>query len=162
MKVHLNDSKRIRLKRIEKLPEGIKALIDIIDGSIDNPEYNSVQQGWNKWTQDFIANSLSNLPLDKAIITEALIASTIALADNKHRISECDFSTEDLIVKYMVTLCDNKEEQLELLKKALDSLIEKRSVDDQRLPVVFSFNPSDDDMPFETAYFTGYKKSKLR
>ena len=79
------------------------------------------------------------------------------MADNKHRISECDFSTEDLIVKYVVTLCDSKEEQIALLEKALDSLIERRRPDDKRLPVVFSFNPYDDDMPFETAYFTGYK-----
>lgn len=58
-------------------------------------------------------------------------------------------------MKFMVTLCNTKREQLELLQKSIDALVEKKDPKDERIIVVFSFNPWDKEMPYETACYTG-------
>ncbi|MFX0199604.1 MAG: hypothetical protein ACFFCW_26070 [Candidatus Hodarchaeota archaeon] len=151
--VMLEESKRQRLKRIEKLPETIKGLIDIIDRSVDNPALNTLQQKWVDYTQHTVANALSRIPLDKAQIIDALLQSTTFMADVNHRITQCEFETQELIVKFMVTLCETKNQQRNFLKQAVDDLKKKKHADDQRIIVVFSFNPWDQEMPYETVYY---------
>ena len=153
--VMIEESKRERVKRIEKMPAGIKALIDVIDRSIDNPELDSLQQSWANYTQQIVANALSYIPFDKATVIDTLIQSTIVLADEKHKHTHCDFETQELIARFMVTVCDTKSKQLELLAQAIDDLKKKKEPKDQRIIVVFSFNPSDQEMPFETGYYLG-------
>lgn len=153
--VMIEESKRERLKRIKKLPKSIQALVDIIDRSVDNPEFNPLQQSWANFTQHIVANAFSHIPLDTATVIDALIQSTIIQADEKHRHTQCDFETQELIAKFMVTICDTKSKQLELLQKALDALVKKKDPKDERIIVVFSFNPLDKEMPYETTYYTG-------
>jgi hypothetical protein len=153
--VMIEESKRERLKRIKKLPKSIQALVDIIDRSVDNPELNPLQQSWANYTRHIVANALSYIPLDTATVIDALIQSTIMLADEKHRHTQCDFETRELIAKFMVTICDTKSKQLELLQKAIDALVKKKDPKDERIIVAFSFNPLDEEMPYETAYYTG-------
>jgi len=137
------------------MPKGIEALIDIIDRGVDNPEYNTLQQGWANYVQHMVASSLSQIRYQTAIIIDKLIQSTILLADDKHRNSKCDFETTELIGRFMVNICENRNKQLELLDKALKTLIKKKARSDARLIVVFSFNPRDEEMPFQTAYYAG-------
>lgn len=151
--VMIEESKRERLKRTKKMPKGIQVLIDIIDRSVDNPELDSLQQSWANYTQHTVANALSYIPLDKATVIDALIQSTIVLADEKHKHTHFDFETRELIARFMVTICDTKSKQLELLAQAIDDLKQKREPNDQRIIVVFAFNPSDQEMPFETGYY---------
>lgn len=153
--VMIEESKRERLKRIKKMPKGIQALIDIIDRSVDNPELDSLQQSWANYTQHIVANALSYIPSDKATVIDALIQSTIVLADEKHKCAHCDFETQELVARFMVAICDTKTKQLELLAHAIDDLKKKKEPNDQRIIVVFSFNPSDQEMPFETGYYVG-------
>lgn len=149
------ESKRERRKRIESVPLGIRGLIDIIDRSVENPKLTQLQQSWAKYTQHIVADALSRIPSDKATIIDALIKSSIALTNAENRHNECDFETPNLIGKFMITLCDTKTEQIELLRKTLDVLIRKKDQKDERIIVVFSFNPLDEEMPYETAYYTG-------
>ena len=153
--VMIEESKRERLKRIRKMPKGIQALIDIIDRSVDNPEFDFLQQGWANYTQHIVANALSYIPINEATVIDALIQSTITVADEKHEHTQCDFETRELIARFMVTICDTKSRQLELLSQAIDDLRKKKEPNDQRIIVVFSFNPSDQEMPFETGYYVG-------
>jgi hypothetical protein len=152
--VMLEESKRERRKRIGKLPKTIKGLIDIIDRSVDNPVLNILQQKWVDFTQHIVAEALSRITLDKAQIIDALLQSTTFSADANHRITQCEFETQKLIVKFMVTLCETKEQQRKLLTQAIDDLKKKKHPNDQRIIVVFSFNPWDREMPYETAYYT--------
>ena len=151
----IEKSKRERQGRIKNMPKGIEALIDIIDRGVDNPEYNTLQQGWANYVQHMVASSLSQIRYQTAIIIDKLIQSTILLADDKHRNSKCDFETTELIGRFMVNICENRNKQLELLDKALKTLIKKKARSDARLIVVFSFNPRDEEMPFQTAYYAG-------
>lgn len=151
--VMLEESKRKRLKRIKKLPESIKVLIDIIDRSVDNPSLDTMQQKWVDYTQHIVADALSRIPLDNSQIIHGLLTSTISLANERNRVTECEFETEELIVKFMVTLCETKNEQRKLLTQKANHLRKSKQPDDQRIVVVFSFNPWDQEMPFETAYY---------
>jgi len=155
LRVMIEEAKRARLKRIGGFPKGIRFLIDIVERSVDNPKLNFIQQRWANYTQHMVAEALSRIPLDSARIIDALIESTAKLADDKHRQNHCDFETEELIARFMVSICDTKNEQIELLEKALDALIKKKAFNDQRIIVVFSLNPNDEAMPYETAYYTG-------
>jgi hypothetical protein len=150
--VMLEESKRKRLKRIEKLPETIKGLIDIIDRSVDNPLLDILQQKWVDYTSHIVADALSQIPLDKAQIIDALLKSTTFLADENHRVTQCEFETQELIVKFMVTICETKNHQRKLLTQTVDDLKKRKHSDDQRIVVVFTFNPWDQEMPYETAY----------
>jgi hypothetical protein len=154
LKVMIEESKRTRLKRIRALPKGIRFLIDIIDRSLDSPKLNLIQQSWDNYTRHIVAEALSNIPVDGAKIIDALIESTVTLTDDKHRQNHIDFETRELVVRFMVSICDDKNEQIELLRKSLDALIKKKAKNDQRIIVVFSFNPYDEEMPYETAYYT--------
>ena len=147
-------SKRQRLKRIEKMPETIKNLIDILDRSVDNPELDHLTQRWAYHLQYLVADALSCLLLSNAIIIDQLIQSTIVLADEQHKITNCTFETQELIAKFMVTICDTKHEQLQLLEQAVDNLKKMKKLEDKRIIVVFSFNPLDPEMPYETGYYS--------
>ena len=151
--VMLEESKRKRLKRIEKLPETIKGLIDIIDRCVDNPVLDILQQKWVDYTSHIVADALSQIPLDKAKIIDALLKSTTFLADENHRVAQCEFETQELIVKFMVTICETKNHQRKLLTQAVDDLKKRKHPDDQRIVVVFTVNPWDQEMPYETAYY---------
>jgi hypothetical protein len=155
LRVMIEESKRARLKRMAGLPKGIQFLADIVDRSADNPRLNLIQQSWARYTQNMVAEALSLLPLKSAIIIDTLISSTIRLTDDKHRQNHCDFETQELKARFMISICDSKDEQIGLLNKALDTLIKKRSPNDQRIIVVFSYNPNDEEIPYETAYYTG-------
>ena len=155
LKVMIEESKRTRLKKIRELPKGIRFLIDIIDRSVDNPKLNFIQQSWANYTQHMVAEALSRIPVNHAKIINALIESTVTLTDDKHRQNHIDFETQELLARFMISICDDKNEQIELLEKALDALIKKKANNDQRIIVVFSFNPYDEEMPYETAYYTG-------
>lgn len=152
--VFKEESKRERLKRIKKLPDTIKNLIDIIDRSVDNPELDFLQQRWAYYLQHNVANALSYIPMSKAIIIDQLIQSTVVLADERHKHTQCNFETQELIAKFMVTICNTKDEQLQLLQQALDDLKKTKKPDDKRIIAVFSFNPLDREMPYETGYYS--------
>lgn len=155
LKVMLEESKRERKKKIKKIPKGIQALIEIIDGSVDNPEYDFVGQRWVNYTQHMVASALSNLPITEAQKIESTIESTIIQSGQTQMDTECDFETSKIIGKFMVTICKSRKKQIEILNDALNSMIKKRVEGDQRLLVVFSFNPLDKKMPYQTAYYTG-------
>jgi hypothetical protein len=53
------------------------------------------------------------------------------------------------MAKFMVTICDTKDKQLELLAQAIDDLKKKKQPSDRRIIVVFSFNLLDREMPYE-------------
>jgi hypothetical protein len=153
--VMIDESKRERLKKTRRLPKSIQGLVDIIDRSVDNPELDPLQQSWARYTRHIVADALTCIPLDTATVIDALIRSTIMLADEEHRLAQTDFETQELIAKFMVTICDTKGKQLEILQKAADSLAKKKDPKDERIIVVFSFNPLDNEMPYETAYYVG-------
>jgi len=151
--VMIEESKRERLERIKELPKAIRGLIDIIDRSVDNPELDILQQKWTNYTQYIVANALSYIPLDKAQIIDGLLQSTILLADENNRVTQFEFETQELIAKFMATICKTKNEQRELLAQAIDDLVKKKAPNDERIIVVFTFNPLDMEMPFETGYY---------
>lgn len=104
-----------------------------------------------KYTGDIVANSLLRLPSNKAIVIDALLKSTVALANNQHLISKCNFETNDIMATFIVALC-SRDEYNKMLDSALESLREKRAKGDERVLVAFFINPSDEDMPFGVAY----------
>jgi len=53
----------------------------------------------------------------------------------------------------MVNICGTKAEQREFLEQVIDELKEKKKPDDQKIIVIFSFNPNDRKMPFETGFY---------
>lgn len=149
--VMIEESKRERLKRMEKLPEGIKALIDIVDSSVDNTELNSFQQRWKNFTQYMVANALLNISSNMATKIDSQIQSTITLASKYQTDTRCDFETQELIARFMVTSCGTKNQLIKKLQQAVEELIKKKDDGDQRIIVVFSFNPLDDKILFEIA-----------
>jgi hypothetical protein len=155
LKVFLAESKRERLRRIRKLPKTIQGLVDIIDRSIDDPKLKALEQSWARFVQHTVANELSYIEPSKATLIDALIQSTILQADEKHRLTQCHFETEHLIAEFMVTICGTKSEQRKLLQEAVDALAKKKNPRDDRIIVVFSFNPLDQEMPYETGYHSG-------
>lgn len=152
-KVLLEESKRERQEKLKSLPKAIEGLVDIIERSLESPGLNSLQQKSLSYAQNIIANELSNLPNDKATKIHSLIETTIRAASITKIGIHCDFETVGLICRFMVCFTKTKDEQRELVKKAIDELIKKRAANDRRFIVVFSFNPLDDALPYETGYY---------
>ena len=152
LKVMIEESKRARLKRIKNLPESIQFLIDLVDSTEDSMKLDLIQQSLASYTRHKIAEDLSRIPSDRGKIIDSLIESTIKLTDDNHRQNHFDFETQELIGRFMVSICDDKNEQRELLGKTIDNLIKQKTVDDKRIIVVFSYNPSAIEMPYEIAY----------
>jgi len=150
--VMLKESRRERREKLKDLPKGVVGLIDIIDRSLDSPILNSLQQKWLAYAQNLIANELSNLPDDKATEIHSLIETTIRAASITKIGMHCDFETAGLICRFMVCFSKTKDGQRELLEKSINELIKKRATNDKRFIIVFSFNPLDEVLPYETAY----------
>ncbi|MFA5364602.1 MAG: hypothetical protein WC325_05405 [Candidatus Bathyarchaeia archaeon] len=151
--VMIEELKRTRQERIIGLPKTIQFLVDIVHRSAENPIVNAIERGRAKFVQNEVAEALSLVPLRTAKIIDALIESTINLADNNHKQESCDFETEELKVRFIVSICDSKDEQIDLLEKAMDALVNVKAPNDKRIIVVFSYNPNDDKMPYETSYY---------
>jgi hypothetical protein len=149
---HLKESKRKRLRAIEKCPEVIKTLVEIVDYAEENPEHTNDQYAMARLTGEIVANSLFSLPLHKAIIVDALLKSTVALANDQSPVSECDFETDIIKAKFIVALHVSIEERWKLTDKALESLKQNRVKGDERVLVVFSVDPFDEVTPFGVCY----------
>lgn len=146
-------SKRKRLKRIENLPLGIKALIDILDRSADNPSLDHLTQRRAYMLQHEVADDLSKLSISDAIIIDQLLQSTYVITDETNKLNSFNFETKELIVQFTVALCDNKEEQIKLLDREINKLKNTKDPEDKRIIVVFTVNPLDSEMPYETGYY---------
>jgi 5-methylcytosine-specific restriction endonuclease McrA len=155
LKVLIEKSKTERRERIQRMPKSIQALIDVIDRSVDNLEFNTLQQGWANYVQHMVASALSRIPLENAKVIDELIQSAFLLADEEHRHSQCHFETQELIASFMVDICDSRIKQIGHLNEVLTALIRKKASNDERIIVVFSFNPLDEEMPYQTAYYAG-------
>jgi hypothetical protein len=153
LRVAMEESKRKRQEKIIEFPKGIQFLVDIIHRSAKNSAQDAVGQGRASVIQDAVADALTNISFDNAKIIDALVESTIKLVDSNHRQEFCDFETKDLRVRFMVHVCDKKDEQINLLEKAMDDLIKTKNKGDKRISVVFSYNPQDEIMPFETSFY---------
>jgi len=147
------ESKRRRRKRINEMPESIRNLIGIVDHSADNPELDSLKQRWAYYLQHVVADALSNIPQSSAVIIDQLIQSVFVLIDERNRFSKIDFETKELIARFMVTLGYTKNEQRQMIEGAIDELKNGKNPEDHRIIVVFSFNPLDPVMPYETGYY---------
>jgi len=152
--VMIAEAKRERQENRKKLPRGINALINIIDRSLEIPELNPLQQKWITFTQHIIADKLVSISLEKALEIHSLLESAIRNADITQPDIQCDFETDDIIGRFMVTFCGTKNEQRRILNKSLKELLKKRKKNDERFIIVFSFNPLEGEIPFETAYHT--------
>jgi len=152
-KVMIEESKRERQEKLKKMPKGIQALVDIIDRSLNHPELDPLQQRWVNFNQHIIANSLTNMPKEKALKIHHLIDSSLYQADITQPDIKYDFKTEEIIGRFMVNFCATKDEQRELLNISIDELVKERSSNDKRFIIVFSYNPLDAELPFETGYY---------
>lgn len=149
----IEEAKRERRETLKRLPEGIRALVDVIERSLDHPELDPLQQRWVTFTQHVIANDFTHMPEEKAQEIHRLLDSSIAQADITKPDVICNFKTELIIGRFMVNYCGTKHEQRQLLENSIDELVKERDSADTRFIIVFSFNPLDIDFPFETGYF---------
>jgi hypothetical protein len=109
LQFYLMESRRKRIRTVGKCLESIKTLIEVIDYAAETPELTPEQRTMAKYSGDIVANSLLRLPTNKAIVLDALLKSTVALADNQHRISKCNFETNDIKANFIVALCSRDE-----------------------------------------------------
>jgi hypothetical protein len=49
----------------------------------------------------------------------------------------------------------SKTSNITCAREAVDVLAKKKDPEDERIIVVFSFNPLDEEMPYETGYYAG-------
>jgi hypothetical protein len=152
LQFHLKESKRKRLRAIQNCSEVIKTLIQVVDCVEENPELTKDQQAMARLTGEIVADSLFRLPSHKAIVVDALLKSTVALANEQHPISECNFETDAIKAKFIVALHVSDEARWKLMDSSLDSLKQNRAEEDERVLVVISVDPFNDIMPFGVAY----------
>lgn len=154
-KVMLEESRRTRRERIKDLPKYIVELIDIIDRSLNNPNFNSLQQKAIAYGQNRIANELSNLSNDKTAEIDSRIETAMRAAATTKMGIEFSFETDGIIGKYIICFFETKKEQIDLLKSSFYKMVKNRPMSDKRFIVVFTFNPLDAVLPYETAYDFG-------
>ena len=61
--------------------------------------------------------------------------------------------TNNLIIKFMINFCENKDAQFNILNNALTVIVNNRETNDKRKIIVFSFNPLEPEIPYETGYY---------
>jgi hypothetical protein len=152
-KVMMEESRRERQEKLKTLPAGVVELISIIDRSLDSPILNSLQQKWLAYAQNLVANELANLTNDKATEIHSLIYAALRASSITRIDMHCTFETTGIIGRFMVCFSETKNEQIELAEKALDEMIKKRASKDKRFIIVFTFNPLDEVLPYETMYY---------
>lgn len=152
-KLMLKESRRRRQEKLKMLPAGVAQLIDIIDRSLESHLLNSLQQKGLAYAQDLIANELADLANNKANEIHTRIYAALRASAITRIGIHCTFETVGIIGKFMICFSETKDEQRDLAKKALEEMISKRASKDRRFIIVFSFNPLEEEVPYETLYY---------
>ena len=105
------------------------------------------------YAQNLIANELANLTNEKATEIHSRIYAALQASSITRMEIYCTFETSGIIGKFVVCFSETKKEQKELAEKTLEEMIKKRLANDDRFVIVFTFNPLDEELPYETMYY---------
>jgi len=151
--VSLIESKRKREKVKPSLPNGVRELVEIIERSLEPVGLDEDKKKLISYAQRSIADSLTYVekPILEDIDKKILHALTLSGSTKKN--TQCYFETNEIISGLLVDLSESKQEQQEKLKEELEIVLKGKKPEDNRIVVLFSFNPKLMPMPYETLYY---------
>lgn len=153
LQVSFAEAKRAREVKKEKLPPSIRELIWIIEGAIEDESLTKLERQRRKLGLSILADAISRISDDDALKLASMIESTVLISRNTNEDSQCTFETEEFVMVFMVNLYFTKEEQRKCVATELEKLMSSRKADDKRHLMVFSWNPFEPDLPYESAFF---------
>lgn len=153
LEVSLAEAERARKARKEKLPVYVRELVEIVERAIEDTSLGKAGRQFRKLRQSMIADALARLSEDEALQLESKIESTIRKSSVLSEDTKCNFETSEIVLTFMVNLYDTKDQQRSKVLGELNQLLKSKKPDDRRYFVVFSWNPFEPDLPYETAFF---------
>ena len=137
-----------RKKKMENMPEAVIALVEeVIRPAVDQPNLTKAENQFNRWSTRQIADKIADLSNDEANRLNAIIIMTIKKASLLQKDTQFTFTTNSLLITFMVTPNATKKYQQEKIVKEIERL---RQQTNDKLPLaVFSFNPEGD---FESGF----------
>lgn len=153
LEVSLAEAKRAREIRKESMSRLIKELIWIIEGALEDTSLTKAERQRRKLGLSILADTLTRISDKEAVKLESLIESTIKKSKNLGKDVKCVFATAEFVVVFIVNLYSTKNEQRSQVAAELDKLRRNSKVNDKRHLMVFSWNPFEPDLPYESAFF---------
>jgi len=153
LEVSLAEAKRAREIRKRKLPPCVKELIWIIEEALEDASLAKTERQLRKLELSILADALARISDDEALRLESLIKSTIQKSKKLGEDAKCTFETDEIVVVFMVNLYFTKEEQRSQVIAELNKLMKSRKTNDAKYLMVFSWNPFEPDLPYESAFF---------
>lgn len=153
LKVSLAEAERARQARKEELPPCVKELVEIIERALEEPGLGQAEKQLRKWRQSMVADALAGLSEDEALKLDSMIEATIKKSKVLGEDTKWTFETSNMIVTFMVNLYCLKDQQRKKVVDELNRLLENKKPNDRRYIVVFSWNPFEPDLPYETGFF---------
>ena len=153
LQVSLAEAERARKVRMEKLPDFAKELMDIIERAIQDPTLKEQDKQYRKLLQGMVADALAWMSDEEALKLDAMIQSTIRKSEFTDEDAKFTFETNRIIVTFMVNLYCIKNQQRSKVAQEVTRLLNNKKPNDRRYIVVFSWNPFEPDLPYETSFF---------
>jgi len=153
LRVRLAEVERARIDAKRKLPRRVVELVEIVERGLVEQDLEESSKQLKKWALSMIADTLARLPENEALKLDSLIDSAIRKSKYTGEDTICTFETNEIIIKFMVNLYYTKDQQRSRVAKELESLIANRNPNETKYAAVFSWNPFESDLPYESAFF---------
>jgi len=140
-----------REKKMKDMPKTIIALVEEVIILADNPSMGKAENQAHRWSFRKIADALAKLSIDDGTELDEKILHTINQSKTLQQDFQSTFETDTLCVTFMVNRGATKEFQHSRIKQEIEKL--KPKYTDENIPVVvFSMNPSDDGVSWESGF----------
>jgi len=153
LEISLAEAQRRRDKKKKGLPDKVNELIRIIEEANEDPTHTKPQKQQQKDLRRILANSIADVSIDDATSLDVKIDYAIRKARVTGEDSIVKYETDHFIMSFMVNQYYDKEQQRSRVYSELDRLKGKMKKDDKRHLMVFSWNPYEVDLPYESAFY---------
>ena len=139
-------------KKMEKMPENVIGLVDVIIGAVDNPDMSDEYNQSAHWIGRHIANKLSNLPNDELKELDQMIEAVLKESGATRQYARSVWKADSVWVVVMVHNKATKEYQRSKIRDDFENL--KSQQGNTKTPIgIFSINCEDGGCSFESGFY---------
>lgn len=139
-------------KKMERIPENVAGLVEVILGAVDNLDTSDEYNQSAHWAGRRIANKLSNLPNDEISGLDQAIEAVLKEAGATGKHSQSVWKADSVWIVIMVHHNATKEHQRSKMRDDLEDL--KSQQGDTKTPIgLFSINCEDGGCSFESGFY---------
>ena len=153
LEVSLAEAKRMRDFRKKSLPPVIEELIGVLENALECADLTDEQKLSQKFGLSLVSDAISRISIYKAIEFQSSVEWIIKKAKLSSNDTKCYVETNEMVIVFMINLYSTQEEQLSKVMAELDELVQNNDKNNKKYMVVFSYNPFEIDLPYQSGFF---------